>query len=638
MSLASDPLDEAFPDAPAPEAELTGDPLDAAFPDKKAKKSSDDELYDPEGEAARALASGSEVVANAATRGAGTMLGGLRYATGVDKDPESVGRVADAFAYEPRTEAAKTIIKGVNTGASYLGQKEGEAAGNYVLDKTGSPMLASAANTAANIPQFLIPELAGKVGGKVAARYSPEGTVVERAQSAADASVASKAQGAAPVPINVAELTPETQAELADMHRKGTPVDNEALKRIHDAETLPKGEEGGVVRLTEAEAKGDVFAKAQENNAKGETPEIGARKAANDKAMHGSLDEMRRETSPGTVANSPEQNSQVLIDKLKGIGDTRDEAITNAYNDAKSLNGGKVSMQGGDYVARANAALDEGNAGDFLPADVRKAVVDKFAKNGGQMTLDDFLSARKTLGNAQRELEQSGQGNALHAVNVVRDQLEATKPATGLGADSKAAFDKASALAKSNFDDIKANPAYKAAYNDRSITPTGEVSDLNKNFAQKHVLGGTQANLQRLRKMFGGDEEANQTMTGIALNRLKEVSGNGEGEFRAKAYNDAYRKEIQPRARELLGADTKLQDNVEKLGRVSANIKAKDVSDISNHSNTNIAQRAVQAGVGLGRKGLNAVPYGKQVNEGIDYLAKGRDVNKILKPGAGLAQ
>lgn len=647
-SASADPIDLAFPhEAAASDAPFTGDPIDEAFKDKEKKQT---ESSDPLG--LRYAASGAKALFPGAVSTAKSMVGAAESA--VSGATAGAGSLADAltgsepgthdWGYRPRTSTGKLIQAETGDVAKHVGNTLYNELGAPVVKAAGGDVEAARETLAQYAPEALgaVGTVAG-LGGLVKGGISKPGAVVAdttaaRAQSAADRAVSSQAQGASPVPINVAELTPKTQAELARMHSQGIPVDADALARIHDAETLPKGD-AGAVRLTEAEAKGDVQAKSEEFNNKGKNPEIGERKAANDNAMHGSLDEMRRETSPGTVANTPEQNSQVLIDKLKGIGDTRDAAITSAYNDAKALNGGKVDMAGGDYVARANKALDEGNAGDFLPADVRKAVVDKFAKNGGQMTLDDFLSARKTLGNAQRELEQSGQGNALHAVNVVRDQLEATKPTAGLGTDAKAAFDKASALAKSNFDDIKTNPAYKAAYNDRSITPTGETSDLNKNFTQKHVLGGTQANLQRLRSMFKGDDEANQTMTGVALNRLKEVSGNGEGEFRAKAYRDSYRKEIQPRAKELLGGDQGLQDNLEKLDRVAGNIKAKDASDFSNYSHTNVAQRAVQAGIGLGRAGIkHVVPYGDKLDAGINWVTDGNRVKTILKPGAGLAQ
>lgn len=133
----------------------------AADPSKRVAIVPDQEEgpYNPEADIANAEVGGAEAVAHAASGGAGMLAGGLRYALGGGTG-EEVGKFARSMTYEPKTEAGRAVAGGIDTGASYLGQKEGEAAGNWVLDKTGSPLLASAANTAANIPQFLLPKLA----------------------------------------------------------------------------------------------------------------------------------------------------------------------------------------------------------------------------------------------------------------------------------------------------------------------------------------------------------------------------------------------------------------------------------------------------------------------------------------------
>ena len=57
MSLASDPIDQAFPEASAAQAPFVGDPIDQAFAEKAESPVAD--VSDPEGEAARALSRGS---------------------------------------------------------------------------------------------------------------------------------------------------------------------------------------------------------------------------------------------------------------------------------------------------------------------------------------------------------------------------------------------------------------------------------------------------------------------------------------------------------------------------------------------------------------------------------------------------
>jgi hypothetical protein len=103
------------------------------------------------------------------TGGVGSMVGGIGYLSnlaqgGTPEQAEAMRqRIASGLTYAPKTEEGKKntaeIGKFFDT---YLGGEGGRRVGDVVMDKTGSPILAAAANTAVNVPQFLASAKAGK--------------------------------------------------------------------------------------------------------------------------------------------------------------------------------------------------------------------------------------------------------------------------------------------------------------------------------------------------------------------------------------------------------------------------------------------------------------------------------------------
>ena len=459
------------------------------------------------------------------------------------------------------------------------------------------------------------------------------------AQRQADKAFAAQSQGASAKAPDVSKLTPETQAELAAGAAKGLTPNPDALQRIHDAETLPVP-----VRLMPGQASGDIGMQNAEFNSKAKYPEIGNRFDEQNTALKENMDEIRREAAPNAVGNNTVQNSQALIDKLKTVADARDAAITEAYNKAKAANGNKMPMDGTSFIDRVKSATADPLVSEFLPGSVKRSVIDRIeAKGAENMTLEDYLASRKILSNELRKAQMSGDGNAEHAIGVVRDHLEQTKPAPGVGAEAKALYDKATALARDNFSDLKTNPAYKAAYNDRDVSGIGEASDLNKNFVQRFIVGGGQANLRRLREIFGNDEEAHQTMTAAALNHLSESAGidpiRKTGNFSGHGYNSAY-ADIAPRAQELL-RDPELIDKVEQLGRTAGYTTEQKRGTAFNNSHTFVASQAETLPGKALVYGAKKIPVVGDM--AADALTKKAGANarqemldRILKPGAGL--
>jgi hypothetical protein len=97
-----------------------------------------------------------------ATGGIGSMAGGIGYlgnlaAGGTPEQAEAMRqRISSGLTYSPRTEEGKKQTAAMGNAASMLGSAGGEKLGDTVMDATNSPALATGANVAVNIPQYLL--------------------------------------------------------------------------------------------------------------------------------------------------------------------------------------------------------------------------------------------------------------------------------------------------------------------------------------------------------------------------------------------------------------------------------------------------------------------------------------------------
>jgi len=106
----------------------------------------------------------AEGVAHVLTGGAGALGGGLNYLAtlAATRNPEAAKAVQEdterALTYQPRSQAGREIIANVERPLQKLAEV-GESAGAKVAEKTGSPALGAAANTAIQAAPGLIPEV-----------------------------------------------------------------------------------------------------------------------------------------------------------------------------------------------------------------------------------------------------------------------------------------------------------------------------------------------------------------------------------------------------------------------------------------------------------------------------------------------
>lgn len=476
-----------------------------------------------------------------------------------------------------------------------------------------------------------IAPVAGLVKGGVSAlgeaAVKPQ-TIAEAAQSASNKFATSGNAGAAGVAHDVTKLTPESQAELARIGESNGAVHSTALGRIHEAESLPVP-----VRLTAGQARGDTRMVSDEFNLKGQDNNaIGNRYDEQDQALKDNLLHLHREASPTTVSNNPVQNGQSIIDSLKRYDQPKVAEINAAYKAAKDANGGDLQMDGTGFAESAEAALKPQGRSRFLPSSAR-GIIDDVKESGGKMSLDDFEGYRTALANEARKAQISGDGNAVAAIGKVRDALENVQP-VGASAQAKKLYDNARNLAKTRFSELEADPAYKAAVDDGS--PIGQQSDLADKFADKYVLGGSKAALQRLRPKL--DEEGGHAVTSSAMNFLQTKAGinpdTGAGKFSNAGYNAGLTK-ITPKAQELLG-DQELIDNTRKIGNVANYTQNLSRGGYANTSHTFVAEKAAEIGEHAINTAAHGLPVGTIARKFLAGRSSAAKVREALKPGAGL--
>lgn len=671
MSSTSSDIDADIQSAFAGQSTPTTDPIDddvaSAFSQDNASgsRAAKGDTSAQDQAALESDPSFGEAVLHAASGGLSTMLGGFRYAMGADRplSEEQIARNKASLVYEPRTEGGKQAAAAIDTAGSYTGATEGKWLGPRATDAATAlglpPSIAggigAAAETAANVPQFLVPT-AMRGAGRALRGAEAEVPTPRTAQEVVNQEAAKQSTGAAGAGIDVSKLTPETQAEIASAGHQKLPLNQTALSRHAVAESLPVPQ-----RLTRGMATGEGPLISEEVNSRRTNPEIGAHLDDLNQGLTDNIDELRRQAAPQAVGNNRIQNDQAMVDSLKDIHLGRKAEWKKEYASAEQANGGPVQLDGSSALAAADTALKKQSRFKLLPQSVQ-GVLDEIRENNGHMSLDDLEGYRTTMATAARSAERSPDGgNVSHAIGLARDAIEKNvQMQPGASTIAKQHYDAARKMVAADYAERGVNPAYDAAVNDVAVTKRGQRSDLSGTFGDKYIIGGSSANLQRLRTLFGDDEPAQQTMTAVGLNHLRESAGikpeETGGNFSQHGYNSAWSYDVAPRAAELL-RDPEIIEHAQNIGKVAAWEQQRSKSQYVNSSNTAVADRpstaAIKTGVGtLAEAGAEMLPG---VARGALKLGKGmlkssqeakavaaaeaqrqQFVRETTKPGAGL--
>lgn len=390
------------------------------------------------------------------------------------------------------------------------------------------------------------------------------------------------------------------------------------------------------IDLTRGQATGNIHQLSMEQNNRARIPGIADRLNEQNTAILGNLDAIRNGVAPD-VSTSGVANDQALVDAIKSVDLPIRADISAKYQALQDANGGQFPLSGPEFVAAADKNLAAQNKGYFVPSEVKSLMKDY--REGGPMTYDNFENLRTILGAEGRKAARAGDGNAEHAISIVRNSLESL-PMTEETADIKPLADAARQAAAARFSRIASDPAYKAAVSDD--IPIGEPSPIADDFIKKYVVNGKTANVRNLMSNVAAEPTARQIIGAGVLDHLKQSSGidlrSNTGNIAQSALNKAIGALGDKRA---IVLDPQAVKHLETLGNVTRYTQEQPKGSYVNNANTLVASMAGKLGKGAEMAVNAAVPglgLGSEAAKMIQRRADVKMAKEILGPGAGSAK
>ena len=424
----------------------------------------------------------------------------------------------------------------------------------------------------------------GVARGVDSARRAVGGRMVTEEQVRVAAANAARANG-----VNFQNLPQATRDMVEDQVRQslrtGQRIDPAAIMRRVEAESVGLT---GDAALTTGQVTRNPMLFTQERNMRGveiSTPQgrgnpLMERFANQNRALTQQFDNLG-----AGAATEPGQAGQTLMDALRAVDEPRRAGVDALYKTARGMNSGRAApLERGTFSQLANAELEQGQWGRFLPPQVRELLNDV---SSGQtpFDVDAAVQIDSILSAVQR---RAGQGSPeASAVGVVRNALQRTPlaqtdlPDGGMGQAAREAFDAARQAARARFADIERTPAMSAALDN-------EAPD---NFVRRYLLNANARDLQALRDQLAGNPEALQQARAQVANHLRRAAfgenPTGDAPFAANRYMETLRQLGRQRLSALFAPDE--IDRLATIGRVASNITTQPAGSAVNNSNTGSA-------------------------------------------------
>ncbi len=372
--------------------------------------------------------------------------------------------------------------------------------------------------------------------------------------------------------VDVAKLEPTLfqglRDQVADAIKSGRQVDEKALARLTDAQTLPVP-----VPMLKGQISRDAMQFAKEQNLRGIQgvgEPITETLTKQNRALIDNMNVMGAQDAPSMM-----DTGQRLVGGLKGYANQLQQQVSDAYAKVRGMDGQSVPMDVATFTKSANAALDAGGRlGGFLPKSIESQFND-IATGKMPLTVDIAQRLDQIWGKEARSVG----GSAETAINTIRSALREA-PLSGAGQDAMNAYTAAQSLARTRFQTIDSNPALKAVID--GVEPD--------QFVRKYVLGGNAANITSMVNMLGKtDPGALDALRATTMDFIKRKALNGasdeNGVFSQAAFNktvnDPYMSE---RLKALMTPDQ--MSMLGQLGRTAENALSFPKASAVNTSNT----------------------------------------------------
>lgn len=286
-----------------------------------------------------------------------------------------------------------------------------------------------------------------------------------------------------------------------------------------------------------------------------------------------------------------------LMGALRASDAPEKAAVDAAYAGARDMSGRAAQLDVAAFSKSANDALDSKMLGHYLPPNVRGMLSD-VSSGKTPFNVNTAVQMDQVLSAAQRNPHASDAEKL--AIGQVRDALNSAPIDSSAGKETKAAFDRARAMAKQRFEKLEKTPALKAALD--GVDPD--------NFVNKYVIHGTAGDVTAMAQALDKDPAAKTIVRSQIAEflRSKAFGANTAGDktFAQESYNKA----LNQIGTDKLAAFFTPQeiDQFRAVGRVGAYIGSQPAGSAVNNSNTaaaalNLFNKALE---GIGKwPGLN---------------------------------
>ena len=421
-----------------------------------------------------------------------------------------------------------------------------------------------------------------------------------------------------------ANIAPEAQQLIAQHESAGT-LNEKAAQNHITSQSLPVP-----ITLTAPQAMGDLQGISDTWNMRSKIPEYMDRFSEQNQALADNFDALHELAAPDLYGVNHVDNGRALIDAYKADHKAADLATSEKYKVLESMNGGQFPIDGKSMAKNAFDGLVKDDAMGFLPNPINR-LLSEYA-SGKPMSFQNFVTFRKILANEARRADgtigQSRDGNAIHAIKLVRNALE-DMPMDEALSGLRSSADAAAKSARDHFETINNDPAYSAAINDK-VAPD--------DFINRFVIRGKAADVTQMRKTLGNAPLIDQTIASSVIQHLKDkarIMDNGSGDFAQKTYNNAL-KAINPKLIDLVTPD--IAEHLRNLGETARIVKERKSAGYQNHSNTFAAGMANNVR-GAFTRVVDAKTLGgaSLVNDFIDKRKLTAEAKKNLAPAAGIS-
>lgn len=589
-------------------------------------------LFEAKKQAPAFAASALDVIAGAPSMLAGTVGYGAGRLFGLSPEEataasqkvagklaEPVGRMTGTAGTQQYQQALPTQVM------QYIGEHINEGA-QSIASRFGVPV--QDVQNAINAGLMAAPAAGRAVGRGLAEAKAALPTVrIEKVgqPSAMQSGGAAAATNQAMLNEAIGRASPELAAELKAM--KPEQVNKAALENQLVADTLPIP-----VRLTKGQALQDPSLISFERNERGMKEKLSQHFNEQNKALQENAEAIKQRTAEGTFEPDYVANSERAIESFKEINNARQKEIKSAYDALDQLGAGKIEVDSKSFGNQAMKALTANEDIDFLPSVIRSKV--EAYEGGKPMNFAQYENLRTQIARETRKAQRADDGNAVHALTLVRGELEKL-PLLNETAEAKVVADKARSLAKSEFDLLdKRKETYNPVYAD-IVNGAADTKD----FIPKVVLRSKNADFTKAMDMLKDNPDAVKQLRAGTLDYIIRESTDASGNFKTGKFTQLINNlDVNKKLTQLFGEDSQVLKDLAKTGQL---IEARPRGSFVNESNTSVANMASQYAKGAAEQGINVaakgLPIGTMGRQFLEKRAAAKQVKETLKPGAGVS-